>query len=80
MMEGVQEFLDVAHEITARDNYSFVFDTNILNYDSTNISSYSGKSLSDNGVNLYLLLKNSLGVLNNYLLTMSDLYISDSIS
>jgi hypothetical protein len=48
MIQGLQEFLDVSNDITASNQIApsdIIFDTSILNYDSTNSSAFKGKQI-----------------------------------
>ena len=58
MIQGMQEFLDVANDITAKrsatSNYAdFIFNTTILNYDNTNSSRYQGQQIGQTAINFY---------------------------
>lgn len=83
MIQGVQEFLDVSNDITAltstQSQVDFLFNTSILNYDSTNSSKFQGKQIQQTAINFYQLLKNGHGSLGNYLLQMSERYNADAI-
>lgn len=82
-MLAIEELLNFIHDLTYNSTTAnYIIDSNLLNYDDTNITNYKSNgssSFTNSTIPLYYILKNFVGPLSNYLYIMSDRYIKDAI-